>query len=60
MFNVIETDLGRIFICTDEKLDETERSLKSSGETFEVYKADDIEIRTDTSVKIYGNIPCLT
>jgi uncharacterized protein YfeS len=53
MFNVIETDSGRIFICTDEKLEETKRSLTAAGEEFDIRQADEIEIRVDASVKIY-------
>jgi hypothetical protein len=55
MFNIIETESGRVFVCTDEKLEETKRSLTAAGEgtAFDISRADEIEIRTDLTVKTY-------
>ena len=47
MFNVIETESGRILVCTDEKLEETKRSLTACGEDFDITRSDVIEISHD-------------
>lgn len=54
MFNVIQTETGRVFICVDEKLDAVKEGLVDSGERIqEIARADDIEIVSDLVLRKY-------
>jgi uncharacterized protein YacL (UPF0231 family) len=55
MFYVFETVEGRVFVCAESKVEAVKAELLRLGEEYDLYMADDIQIRgNDLDVKYYS------
>lgn len=55
MFYVFETVEGRVFVATEDRLEKVKAELAELNENYDLYLANDIQVRgDDLDVKYYG------